>query len=93
MCIRDRKLTIDSPTGGGTLSTPTAVTNDLGEASVRLTAGAVESAFHVTVAAPLAPELVVDVAVSRFAFGTLRVVLDASPVSLGAIQLLSLIHI
>lgn len=81
------KLTIDSPTGGGTLSTPTAVTNDLGEASVRLTAGAVESAFHVTVAAPLAPDLVVDVAVSRFAFGTLRVVLDASPVSLGAIQL------
>lgn len=81
------KLTLDSPVGGGTLSTATAVTNDLGEASVRLTAGAVESAFHITVSAPLSPDLVVDVAVSRFAFGTLRVVLDASPVSLAATQL------
>lgn len=81
------KLTLDSPVGGGTLSTGTAVTNDLGEASVRLTAGAVESAFHVTVSAPLSPDLVVDVAVSRFAFGTLRVVLDASPVSLAATEL------
>jgi hypothetical protein len=81
------KLQLDSPIGGGTLSTPTAVTNDLGEASARLVAGAVESAFHVTVSAPQAPDLVVDVAVSRFAFGTLRVVLDASPVSLAAVVL------
>lgn len=81
------KLWIDSTTGGGTLSTPTAVTNDLGEASVRLTAGTTESAFHVTVSAPQTTDLVVDVAVSRFAFGTLRVLLDASPVSLAAVQL------
>lgn len=81
------KLQLDAAMGGGTLSTPTAVTNDLGEASVRLVAGAVESAFHITVSAPLAADLVVDVAVSRFAFGALRVLLDASPVSLGALQL------
>lgn len=81
------KLQLDAAMGGGTLSTPTAVTNDLGEASVRLVAGAVESAFHITVSAPLAADLVVDVAVSRFAFGALRVLLDASTVSLGALQL------
>lgn len=81
------KLWLDSTAGGGTLSTPTAVTNDLGEASVRLTAGTTESAFHVTVSAPQTPDLLVDVAVSRFAFGTLRVLLDASPVSLAAVQL------
>ncbi len=81
------KLRLDSTMGGGTLSTPTAVTNDLGEATVRLTAGTTESAFHVTVSAPQTTDLVVDVAVSRFAFGTLRVLLDASPVSLAAAQL------
>ncbi len=81
------KLRLDSTTGGGTLSTPTAVTNDLGEATVRLTAGTTESAFHITVSAPQTTDLLVDVAVSRFAFGTLRVLLDASPVSLAAVQL------
>ena len=75
------KVRIDAAAGGGTLSTPMAVTNDLGEASVRLTAGTSESAFHVNVSAPFATDLVVDVAVSRFAFGTLRAILDASEVS------------
>lgn len=81
------KLRIDATTGGGTLSTPTAVTNDLGEASVRLTAGTTESAFHVTASAPQAQDAVVDVAVSRFAFGTLHLTLDGARVSLEAVTL------
>lgn len=71
-------LHIDSDNTGTTLSADRVVTNDRGEASVLLTAGAAEAAFHVLVSAPLANELVIDIAVSRYAFGNLDVSLDAS---------------
>ena len=69
-------LSTDGDDGGATLSTATVVTNDRGQASARLTAGAAESAFHVLVTVPQAAELVIDVAVSRYDFGRLLVTLD-----------------
>lgn len=73
-------LHIDSDNTGATLSADRIVTNDRGEASVLLTAGAAEAAFHVLVSAPLATDLVVDIAVSRYDFGNLDVSLDASAI-------------
>jgi hypothetical protein len=71
----------DGDDAGAALSTASVVTNDRGEASALLTAGAAESAFHVVVTAPQAQDLVVDVAVSRYAFGTLLVGVDATAVA------------
>ncbi len=69
-------LSTDGDDGGATLSTASVVTNDRGQASARLTAGAAESAFHVLVTVPQAAELVIDVAVSRYDFGRMLVKLD-----------------
>ena len=81
------RLSPDGDDGGATLSTAKVVTNDQGEASALLTAGAAESAFHVLVSAPQAEELVIDVAVSRYAFGTMRVELDATTVAPTAVEI------
>lgn len=69
---------LDRDDTGATLSANRLITNDRGEASVLLTAGASEGAFHVLIDAPSAPTLVVDVAVSRFDFGSLDVLVDAA---------------
>ena len=69
---------LDRDDSGATLSANRLITNDRGEASVLLTAGASEGAFHVVIDAPYAPSLVVDVAVSRFDFGSLDVLVDAT---------------
>lgn len=73
-------LHIDTDNTGTTLSADRVITNDRGEASVLLTAGAAEVAFHVLVSAPQATDLVIDVAVSRYRFGILDVSLDASAI-------------
>lgn len=75
------RLVTDGTAGGATLSTASVVTNDRGEASALLTSGASEAAFHVVVSAPLASDLVIDVAVSRYAFGSMAVDIDGSPYS------------
>lgn len=72
-------LLTDGNAGGATLSTSSVVTNERGEASALLMSGASESAFHVVVSAPLAPDLVIDVAVSRYAFGSMAVDVDGTP--------------
>lgn len=69
---------LDRDDSGATLSADRLITNDRGDASVLLTAGASEGAFHVIIDAPLAPSLVVDVAVSRFDFADLDVFVDAT---------------
>ena len=71
---------LDRDDSGATLSADRLITNDRGEASVLLTAGASEGAFHVVIEAPLAPSLVVDVAVSRFDFADLDVFVDATAI-------------
>lgn len=73
-------LHIDGENTGATLSADRIVTNDHGEASVLFTAGAAEAAFHVVASAPLAQDLVIDVAVSKYAFGNLDVFVDATEV-------------
>jgi hypothetical protein len=73
-------LHIDSDNTGATLSSDEIVTNDDGEASVLLTAGAAEAAFHVVGTAPMAANLSIDVAVSKYAFGNLNVLVDATMV-------------
>ena len=70
---------LDRDDTGATLSADRLITNDRGDASVLLTAGASEGAFHVVIDAPSAPSLIVDVAVSRFDFGSLDVLVDATP--------------
>lgn len=72
-------LVTEGNAGGATLSTSSVVTNERGEASALLMSGASESAFHVVVSAPLAPDLVIDVAVSRYAFGSMAVDVDGTP--------------
>lgn len=72
-------LVTDGDAGGATLSTSSVVTNERGEASALLMSGASESAFHIVVSAPLAPDLVIDVAVSRYAFGSMAVEVDGTP--------------
>jgi hypothetical protein len=72
------RLATDGTAGGATLSTASVVTNDRGEASALLTSGASEAAFHVVVSAPLASDLVIDVAVSRYAFGSMAVDVDGT---------------
>lgn len=72
-------LVTDGNAGGATLSTSSVVTNERGEASALLMSGASESAFHVVVSAPLAPDLIIDVAVSRYAFGSMAVDVDGTP--------------
>lgn len=81
------RLSTDGDDGGATLSSPSVVTNDRGQASVLLTAGAAESAFHVLVTVPQAADLVIDVAVSRYAFGSLNVRLDAATVAASAVAI------
>lgn len=81
------RLSTDGDDGGATLSSASVVTNDRGQASALLTAGAAESAFHVLVSAPHAEELVIDVAVSRFSFGTMNVRLDAVQVAPSALAM------
>jgi hypothetical protein len=73
------QLLTDGNAGGATLSTSSVVTNERGEASALLMSGASESAFHIVVSAPLAPDLVIDVAVSRYAFGSMAVDVDGTP--------------
>jgi hypothetical protein len=89
-------LHIDNDTSGATLSADRVVTNDRGEASILLTAGAAETAFHVLVNADLAADLAVDIAVSRYAFGNLDIVIDGSsglgPVALVRAALLTSAH-
>jgi len=65
---------------GATLSADRVVTNDYGQASVLLTAGAAEAAFHVLCSAPLAEDLRIDIAVSKDALGSLDALLDATDV-------------
>lgn len=74
------RVSTDGGAGGSTLSAASIVTNDRGEASVLLTAGAAEVAFHVVVSAPAAADFLVDVAVSRYAFGSLGVSVDGTAV-------------
>lgn len=81
------RLSTDGDDGGTTLSSASVVTNDRGQASVLLTAGAAESAFHVLVTVAQADELVIDVAVSRYAFGSLAVRLDAVTVAPSAVAI------
>ncbi len=78
-------LSTDGDDGGATLSTASVVTNDRGQASARLTAGAAESAFHVLVTVPRAAELVIDVAVSRYDFGRMLVKLNTQDLSPAAV--------
>ena len=80
-------LHIDGENTGATLSADRIVTNDHGEASVLFTAGAAEAAFHILASAPLAQDLVIDVAVSKYDFGNLDVLLDATEVP-GSVTLL-----
>lgn len=72
------RLHIDRDDSGATLSADRLITNDRGDASVLLTAGASESAFHVIVTGPSGAMLSVDVAVSRFDFANMDVLVDAS---------------
>ncbi len=80
-------LHIDSDNTGATLSADRVVTNDQGEASVLLTAGASEAAFHVLCTAPMADDLSIDAAVSKYAFGSLDLLVDATEVA-GSIAVL-----
>lgn len=73
-------LSIEGENTGATLSADRIVTNDHGEASVLFTAGASEAAFRVVASAALAADLIIDVAVSKYAFGNLDVFVDATEV-------------
>lgn len=77
----------DDTGAGATLSADRVVTNDRGDASVLLTAGSAEAAFHVLGTGPLASALSIDVAVSKYAFGNLDVLVDATQVP-GSVVLL-----
>lgn len=72
------KAVTDGDAGGATLSAERLVTSDRGEAGVVLTAGASETAFHVVVSAPSATDLIIDAAVSRYAFGSIDVLIDGT---------------
>ncbi len=73
-------LHIDSDNTGATLSGDVIVTNDRGEASVLLTAGAAEAAFHVICSAALADDLSIDITVSKNPFGNFDALIDATQV-------------
>lgn len=77
------KAVTDGDAGGATLSAERLVTSDRGEAGVVLTAGASETAFHVVVSAPSAADLVIDTAVSRYAFGSIDVLIDGTMLGTG----------
>lgn len=77
------QIEIDLESSGSTLSASRLITNDHGEASVLLTAGGAESAFHVVATAASAVPLSVDVAVSRFAFANLDVLVDGTQITAG----------
>lgn len=69
---------IDRDDSGATLSADRLITNDRGDASVLLTAGAAETSFRVVFEVSGITSLLVYVAVSRFDFGNIDVLADAT---------------
>ncbi len=69
---------IDRDDSGATLSADRLITNDRGDASVLLTAAAAETSFRVVFEVSGVTSLLVYVAVSRFDFGNIDVLADAT---------------
>ena len=69
---------IDRDDSGATLSADRLITNDRGDTSVLLTAGAAETSFRVVFEVSGVTSLLVYVAVSRFDFGNIDVLADAT---------------